>query len=180
MAEKRIPSGLQGQSIAIIGAEHQGKSHWIKKYLLGPSAVVWDPKNEYHDLKCTTYSPGRIPSNEQLEEFVEYVIGLDKVTPIVEEASIFFASTGKGSQKYYNFMQGRYHNLAIPVNVFQNISEIPHFIYKRTDWFVLFPTGETEAEVKDKYQDTRLHAAFVSRLAKPQQPIIFRKLALVA
>jgi hypothetical protein len=172
----KIPCiGLQGNSFAAFGMENIGKTTFIcDNFIKKPSGVVWDPKAQYNGL-CTTYEPGRVPTKEKLEEFIEFVITLDKVVAVVEEASTFFSNTGKASDMMLGYQQSRYHTRSIPINIFQNISEMPHSIYKRTDWFILFPTGETLAQVKEKYDNTRLCEAFMSGQAKKFDPLILRK-----
>jgi hypothetical protein len=174
MNEKRVPKGLQGKSIGVIGGENQGKTSFIKENLTGDWSIAWDPKSQYVGI-CDTYCPGLIPSSTKLDEFLTTLIKLQNANAIMEEVSIFFAGTGKASSLYLNWMQGRYHSLNTPVNVFQAINEIPPAVYARTDLFVLFPTGETADKVAEKYSNTRLEEAFLSNQAKAFDPLIFWK-----
>lgn len=147
-------------TFVIIGMTGEGKSEFVKKYILGRACCVFDVQNEYGPR---TKYPGQTPLNlsDNLQEararmtvmdekkFIEICAAKRNTVCVFEEATGFFE--GKTEKDLRRLMLSKIHTGNVLLFIFHSISSVPPRIMQMTDFVVLHKTNDEEYQVKNKY-----------------------------
>jgi hypothetical protein len=155
------------QTTLIVGASGQGKTFFAKeKFIYGKKNVlVFDINNEYFedkrqtDPKLILITAPKLPVDTtqprsryiggDMDEFVTIATAKRNTNIVFDEASIFF--NGRITEKeLLKLILTRKHTHNNIILCFHSLEEVPRFMYRQSNFIVLFKTQDTEKAFTSK------------------------------
>jgi len=128
--------------ILIIGHTGQGKSTWVKNFLKGRKAYVFDVNNEYPEHPRDT--------NLDAKKFVSQCLMMQGTNIVFEDATGFF--DGRQADETKRLIVQKRHARNNLLFLFHSITDIPPAIARLANYVVLFSTLDEPKTVERKYR----------------------------
>ena len=146
---------MSGLATIVVGQRRAGKSFYSKKMLdcrpNGFPVMIYDINQEYKKY--------------YKEPFIDFEIFLEKIVPLkyhyilIEEATIFFSTKSRYEEMINLLVRTSHIGNIIQLN-FHSFRSVPKDMYDLLDYIVVFKTHDTLKNVKDKFDDKNIIAAY--------------------
>lgn len=168
-----------GLNIAVIGGPGAGKSTWIKNYIRGKKAFIYDPNQEYE------YDEGGEPTGivnayrgpQSPGAFAKGVNKQSRNSVNVFEEATAFLRHGNADEDNLNILTRKRHYRVVNLYVFHALGVLPAWIFPYLDYIVLFNTRDRRDLIEKRYSNQyEVIEAFKKQLKsrRPFQPVISR------
>lgn len=128
--------------ILIIGHTGQGKTTWVKDFLKGRKAYIFDVNNEYAEFPRDC--------NLDAKKFVETALTMQGTNIVFEDATGFFE--GRQNDLTKRLIVQKRHARNNLLFLFHSIADIPPAIARLANFVVLFSTLDEPKTVERKYR----------------------------
>lgn len=128
----------------IIGHTGEGKTHFTKNFLLksGKKNYVFDINNEYANFKDTEIEL------EDFNKFTKNCLEKTDTNFVFEDATGFMS--GKTEDVMKKIVIKKRHSRNNLIFLFHSIQDVPPFIFRLSNFVVLFRTNDLAKSVKEK------------------------------
>lgn len=152
--------------ILIVGQPASGKSTFVKSKILPAlkNMYVYDVYGyEYPHFKIVQperYKEGRARyTGSDSEKVLNSLAKFSNTAFIMEDATIFLDNHKKGVE-FKRVIYGRRHLNLFIVLIFHALNRVPKWLFEQTNVLVLFKTQDFENDIKYKFKNEKLQAAF--------------------
>lgn len=136
-------------NMTIIGKMGTGKTTFIKNFLRGRRAYVFDVNNEYRELPTDIRRPQSREIDLNHKHFIERCLSKRNTCCVFEDATGFIE--GRLSDNFRKALVSKRHTGNINILVFHSISSVPPRLLQLSDFVILFRTSDEFYQVEKKY-----------------------------
>lgn len=171
---------LDGKIFCLVGATGMGKTTWLKKILsklylnTNNLIVIYDLLNQYINFNQNEnifFTNSFDDFKKTIDNFINRII--KNAVIIIDDSVSIFYKIPDAFWRYY-LTSNRILNWRTYF-VYQSFSDIPPFLLRFVNYFIIFKTFENEQKVKNKITDDRILKAFkIARNFNKNQYIILK------
>ena len=131
-----------------MGRKGAGTSPFVRKYIKGKRAFIFDTNNEYKDLKSDYKKPVSRMVNLNHDEFI--IVCLDKrnTVCVFEDATGFLE--GRLTGNFRKAFVSTRHTGNVNIYIFHSIMSIPPKMRQLSDYIVIYRTNDERKDVEKK------------------------------
>lgn len=153
-------------NITIIGKMGEGKTTFIKQFINGRRAFLFDVNNEYKGISTDTRKTVSRMADLNHKEFIKKTLEKRNTCCVYEDATGFIE--GRLSDDFRKTLVSKRHTGNTNILVFHSILSVPPRLVQLTDIIVLFKTGDEDYMVERKYPSLLKLFRFLNRQAIPK------------
>lgn len=152
--------------ILVIGHTGQGKTTWLKKFIEGKRAYVFDVNNEYN------YPTDKGPVFAQMrhvdadvKKFLQISEGLKNTNIVFEDATGFLR--GRQSPDTMRQIVKKRHTGNNFIILFHSINRVPPELMEMANYLILFKTNDNLEAIDNKFHSHDLNELFLKQQKAP-------------
>jgi hypothetical protein len=153
---------MEGLCFIIVGRPRMGKSYFIKNKLSKvheTTRLVNDIQREYVDLY-------KEPFNEDFADFLSKAKKARNSFIVFEEATAYLSDLGSRTSMRHLIIS-KAHTGNMFFIVFHSLADVPEYIYRISNYIVLFKTADKETKVVERFNNDKLTKAFLDLKEAP-------------
>lgn len=136
-------------NMTIIGKMGTGKTTFVKDYIKGRKAFLFDTNNEYKDLPTDYRKPISRMIDLDHKKYIQICLQKKNTVCVFEDATGFIE--GRLSDNFRKALVSKRHTGNVNILIFHSMLSVPPRLIQLSDYVVLFNTSDEMYQVEKKF-----------------------------